>query len=184
MKKYKNNIKVLQEEIIKIKAPTKLIIGDPSYLDAIEENNDVGCMKKLCLIKNKLPGTMNAEIIIKEVEDEWLGYKFKSIYIDIIAVSNKIDINKQNNHLEIFKSNRFYPSLVSKQFDLGCDTACFEMTTNKGYYEFKTGADGSYGNYTIYKNNLAYHITLALDADLFDFDEIVDIMKYLFKEEK
>ena len=66
--------------------------------------------------------------------------------------------------------------------ELGCDTACFGIETNKTYYEFRTGADGYYGNYMTYKNNELYHINLSLDADLFDFDEVVRIMKYLFKE--
>lgn len=166
----------------KVEAPTRLIIGDPWYLEAIDNKEDRGCEKQLCLIKKRLPKDMDVEVIIEEKEETYENMTFSSVYIDIIGVTNKWDGFKKDIITNAIKSGKYHPKLVSKTGELGCDTACFGVETNKTYYEFRTGADGYYGNYMTYKNNELYHVNLSLDADLFDFNEVVDIMKYLFKE--
>ena len=168
----------------KAKTPTRLIIGDPWYLEAIDNKEDTGCEKQLCFIKKRLPKDMDVEVIIEEKEEKYKGMTFTSICIDIIAVTNKWDEIKKKVITDAIKNSKYHPQLLSKKGELACDTACFIIETNETYYEFKTGADGYYGNYMTYKNNELCHINLALDDDMFSFDEVVTIVKYLFKEQK
>ena len=79
--------------------------------------------------------------------------------------------------------------------ELGCDTARFSVYADDKFYEFRTGADGYYGSTITHfeelsfpikdevkkeKNTIGYYIELYLSEDAYSYEEIVDIMKYLF----
>lgn len=170
----------MKKEFFYAKAPKRLIIGDPMYLEDIENNRDTGAEKQLSFIRKRLPKDMTCKIVIEEKEEKYKDYFLKTIYVKIMAVKNIHNIGMFN----VFESDKWYPRLISKKGKLGCDTACFSIETDNEYLDFRTGADGYYGDYFIHKNTDAYCITLALDPDMFDFDEIVNDFKYLFKEEK
>lgn len=170
----------MKKEFFYVKAPKKLIIGDPMYLEDIENNRDIGAEKQLSFIRKRLPKDMICKIVIEEKEEKNKDHFFKTIYVKIMAVKNIHNIEMFN----VFESDKWYPSLISKKGELGCDTACFSIETDNEYLDFRTGADGYYGDYFIHKNTDAYCINLALDPDMFDFNEIVNDFKYLFKEEK
>lgn len=86
--------------------------------------------------------------------------------------------------LEVFLNGQYYPKAVKAEFELGCDTASFEMETKYGYDYFRTGGDGYYGRLT--QNNQYYGMILHLhfDTDMFDYDEVRKRMLALFPEVK
>ena len=174
----------MKREFFYVKPSKRLIIGDPMYLEAIADKADTGCEKKLVFDKKRLPKDMTCKIVIEEKEEKYEDFSLKTIYVNIMAVKNTHNIENIIQMFYTFENNKWYPGLISKKGDLGCDTACFSIETDNGYLDFRTGADGYYGSYFIHKNTDAYCITLALDTDMFDFDEIVNDFKYLFKEEK
>lgn len=174
----------MKREFFYVKPSKRLIIGDPMYLETIANKTDTGCEKKLIFDKKRLPKDMTCKIVIEEKEEKIGDYSFKTIYIKIMCVKNTHNIENILQMFNTFENNKWYPSLISKKGELGCDTACFSIETDNSYLDFRTGADGYYGDYFIHKNTDAYCITLALDTDMFDFDEIVNDFKYLFKEEK
>ena len=171
----------MRKKIFYAKAPTKLIVGDPMYLENIENGTDRGAEKQLSFIRKRLPKDMTCKITIEEKDE---GYTFKTIYVNIMAVKNTIDDETKFRMFYTFENNKWYPKLISQKGDLGCDSASFCIKTNNSYLDFKTGADGYYGSYFIHKNTDAYCVTLALDSDMFDFEDVVNNFKYLFKEEK
>lgn len=168
----------------KVAAPTKLIIGDPMYLDDIVNGTDKGCEKEITFIRKRLPKDTHVEIVIEEIQETYEDMTFTSIRVKILGVSEKYSKADAMSIMAIFKADKYHPLLVSKQNELGCDTACFIIETNKGYEEFHTGADGYYGSYIVYKGTKAYSIELSLDSDFFDFDNVVSTMKYLFEVQK
>ena len=174
----------MKREFFYAKPSKRLIIGDPMYLEAIANKADTGCEKKLVFNKKRLPKDMTCKIVIEEKEETYEGYSFKTIYVKIMCVKNTHNIENILQMFNTFENNKWYPSLISKKGELGCDTACFSIETDNWYLDFRTGADGYYGDYFIHKNTDAYCINLALDTDMFDYDEIVNDFKYLFKEEK
>lgn len=176
----------MRNERFNVKTPIKLIIGDPMYLEAIENKTDRGCEKEITFIRKQMPANVETTIIVKEVEDicnfDGKEIAFSVINVNIIGISNRYNEDSKARILDAFINGQYYPSLLKKQGELGCDTACFVMETNLGYEEFHTGADGYYGCYMLYKDSLAYNIELSLSTDMFDFDNVVKTMKYLFKE--
>lgn len=176
----------MRKEQFKVKAPTKLIIGDPMYLEAIENKTDKGREKGITFIRKKMPKEIETTIIIKEIDGSYEidndEFSFILIIVKIIGISNKYSTESKNKLLDVFAEEKYHPNLVKTQGDLGCDTASFVMETDLGYEKFHTGADGYYGCYMTYKDNLAYNIELSFDIELFDFDEVVKTMKCLFKE--
>lgn len=168
----------------KINAPKKLIIGDPMYLEAIENGTDRGCMKKITFIRKRMPSDLDWTCLVNEVEDsfDFEGEKFTytSIIVKLIGITETATTERKQQFIQAFKDNMYHPKLVKKKGELGCDTAQFIIETNKSYDEFHTGSDGYYGNYMTYKDNLVYRFELSFDGDLFGFDEVVKRMKALF----
>ena len=168
----------------KINAPKKLIVGDPWYLEAIENKTDRGCEKKITFIRKRMPSKLDWICCVKEVENEFdyenETIKYTTIIVSLIGVSTELNTETKTSIINAFKEGYYHPKLLSKQGALGCDTAEFIIETNKGYDSFHTGGDGAYGSYMTYKNNYGYNIELSFDADLFNFDDIVKRIKNLF----
>lgn len=168
----------------KINAPKKLIIGDPMYLEAIENGTDRGCEKKITFIRKRMPSNLDWICIVNEFEDsfEFDGktIPYTSIVVKLIGITESATEERKEQFLKAFKNGMYHPKLVKTNGKLGCDTAQFIIETNKSYDEFHTGGDGYYGYYMSYKDNLAYKVELSFDTDLFSFDEVVKRMKALF----
>ena len=168
----------------KINTPKKLIIGDPMYLDAIENGSDKGCEKKITFIRKCMPNNLDWTCLAKEVEDsfdfEGERITYTTIIVQLIGIAEHMTIEDKQKLIQTFKNDMYHPKLVKTKGQLGCDTAEFIIETNKSYDEFHTGADGYYGSYMIYKDNMVYKIELSFDADLFDFDDVVKRIKALF----
>lgn len=174
----------MRNEEFKINAPKKLIIGDPMYLEAIENGTDTGCEKKITFIRKRMPRNLDWVCFVDEVEDSF-DFKGRQIthassIVKLIGITNNISLEQQQNFIQAFKNDMYHPKLVKTQGELGCDTAEFIIDTDKSYDNFHTGADGYYGNYMVYKDNLVFKIDLSFDSDMFGFDEIVKRMKSLF----
>lgn len=173
--------KIIKEEKFQIKPFRKIIIGDPMYLDSIENGTDSGCEKNLVAIYDKIPfSNRDAYVTIREIEDcyEFNGEKHQFYTIEVIIGSFKKGLEKiYDTHL----NHKYYPNKVKKHNDLGCDTAHFIIETDTNYDEISTGADGYYGDFYHYKNNDAYIISLSIDEDMMSFDEAVSLFKLLFQ---
>ena len=172
-------MQVLKKKTIKIEAPTKIISGDPYFLNSININPSLKDIKK-CVIKKRLPKNMKAEMIIKEIIDEFEGKIYNSIVVDIIAVSNKLDNITQEKYLKAFKKMHYYTSDISTEYNLITNSEYFKLITNKGQHNFNIEIDGVYGNYIFYKNMKGYNVSWIFDAELFDFNEITKIYSSLF----
>lgn len=176
----------MSEVILKCGRTSKLIIGDPMYLENIANGTDKGCEKDITFIRKRMPTCTETNIVIREVEDSFTiedeVHPFTSIVVNIIICPTAYDDTTKEKLIEVFKNGQYHPKLLKKKGELGCDTARFTIETDFGYEEFHTGADGYYGYYMSYTNGKIFHIELSLDTELFDFDEIVKTMKHLFGE--
>ena len=174
----------MRKEKFAVERPTRLIIGDPMYFEAI--GNGMDKREKECtFIRKRMSKKVETTIVVREEEDscEVGGKKhnYTSIIVNIIGTPDNLLQETKDRFIEIFTNNQYHPKLLKKDGQLGCDTASFVIETNLGIEEFHTGADGCYGHYLIYKDNLTYKIELSLNTNLFDFDQVVKTMKYLFQ---
>lgn len=168
--------KIIREEIINVKGTTRLTVGDPMYLQNIANGTDNGCEKKLVFDGN-ISAAPLGRMQIRQTHIEEDGLAFDTIEVIIFQA-------KDSKILDLYQSGRYYPSMLKKDIDLGCDTARFTITTKFGYDEFHTGADGYYGHMFWYKQYYGMMLGLSFDTDLFEFDEIKDRMLALFPERK
>lgn len=169
---------ILREQEYNIKPFRKVKIGDPIYFEAIENGADEGCEKELVCDLAKIPfSNREAKVVLRENEDEYEGFKYKTLEI-LFATYKKTELAKK-----IFEAHRYkqwYPDLCKENKHLGCDTAQFEITIDDNYDVINTGADGYYGEFYHYKNNDAYIFSFSLDEDLFSWEDVEEKIKYLF----
>ena len=155
--------KIIKEEIIDVKGTTKLIVGDPMYLDRIADSIDDGAEKKLVFDGN-ISAAPLGKLRIRQLHIIEEGLEFDTIEVNV--------------------ADKYYPDAVKKDMELGCDTARFTIETKFGYDEFHTGADGYYGHMSQYKQYYGMRLDLSFDADLFDFDDVKERMLALFPKRK
>lgn len=176
--------KIIREEKIKVKPVKRISIYDPWYMEHIENNTCTGAEKNLVALFQKIPvANRNAQVIIREVETETemeyggKQFKYSSIILMFMQYKNEVSgIQVAHAHRE----NKYIPSLLKKHIELACDTARFDIKINDQYEEIHTGADGYYGDFYHYKDNLAHIFEIEFDASLYSFDEIKSKAKYLF----
>ena len=159
-----------------IKTPTSLVVGDPMYLDEIDDVSTdfdtIKRLKRLVLLKDKIPAVRKSKLIFSQLDIE--GY---SLYEATVVVTNK-------EHMEVFANEKYYPDKLKAQYDLGCDTARYEV--NVGYGEklnnmvICTGADGYYGNVLESKGTYGFTVTFDFPADLMTEKQIRQTLSYLF----
>lgn len=177
---------IVKETQFEIKPFTKVIIGDPMYLESIENGTTRGCEKDMVAIYNKIPfSNRNAYVTIRRIKDSFKSRDKEIFYYttDIIVGSEKKTIQ---SFYKVHLKDAWCPNYVKKHITLGCDTASFCICTDKNYNEISTGADGFFGDFYHYKNNNAYIFHLSLDEDMVSFNDAVAICELLFykKEEK
>ena len=94
-----------------------------------------------------------------------------------IVVTNK-------EHMEVFANEKYYPEKLKAQYDLGCDTAEYEISVAFGNEvnsdTINTGADGYYGNVLESKGTCGFTVSFDFPADLMDEKDIRHTLSYLF----
>lgn len=150
----------------------KLIIGDPDYLESIEKKENVALLKRLvCKVR---PKNVNyGKLIIEETKTKYP--EFEALEIEITFL-----LGNTQEQIGVYESNRYYSHTVYKKLQLACDCAEFIIETEHGYDEFRTGADGYYGDVMIFKQGFGLTGNISLDGSLFDFDDVIKTFKYLF----
>ena len=171
-----NKIMILKEKTYEVKGTTKLRIGDPMYFEDIAAGSTNKYLKEITFNGN-ISAAPLGRIKIQEVREVDEKFTFTYILVSIVQGMN-------NQMLDVYINGKYYPSKVKKQYELGCDTAQFEMATKYGYDLFHTGADGFYGNLIVNKQHFGMILSLDFDTDLFTFDEIEKRMLKLFPERK
>ena len=165
------NYKILKEDIFDVKGTTRLRIGDPYYFEEMKAGSTNNYLKEITF-----NGNISAAPLGK-LRVQLVNYKDK---YDFNGIEVMIIQGKTNQQLDTYISGRYYPEKVKKKYQLGCDTAQFEMVTKYGYDLFHIGADGFYGDLILNKQYYGMILMLSFDADLFDYQEIIDRMLRLF----
>ena len=171
-----DKITVLKEKTYEVKGTTKLRIGDPMYFEEIAAGSDNKYLKEITFNGN-ISAAPLGRMKIQEVRETDGKFTFTYILVSIVQGIN-------NQMLDVYINGRYYPTKVKKQYELGCDTAQFEMATKYGYDLFHTGADGFYGNLIVNKQHFGMILSLDFDTNLFTFDVIEKRMLKLFPERK
>lgn len=174
-----SNITVKREEIINVKGTTKLLIGDPLYLDAIDNGTDDGAEKEL-IFNGQITAAPLGRMRIRETHTDSDDEKYGHLEWDEIEVEVVQGAHEQM--LDTYLDGKWYDGKLVSDTTLGCDTASFDIETKYGFDHFNTGADGYYGQMLKYKKNFGMDLTLILSADLFGFDEVKERMLALFPQ--
>lgn len=175
-------MKIIREETIPIIGTTKLVIGDPLYLDAISNNKAVGSMKDLVFSGNIIASPLGV-LRIRETENTYKinedgkEKSFKSIDVEVYQ-------GAEEDMLKTYLDGKYYTDAAKKPKELGCDTASYTIQTKYSYDEIHTGADGQYGYIIPMKTHFGMILKLYFATDIFTFDEVKKRMLALFPERK
>ena len=161
----------------RIKPFKHIRIGDPMYFDNIEAGIDVQRYKKfVCDIKTTCCKV--GAIKIEEHTNHYDFGDFNHINVDVFLAHN-------HEQLDVYKDGCWYgEDTLKKRYELGCDTARYEIEVDGRYEEVHTGADGFYGELQHMKQYYGLMLNLSFDASLFSFEDVERLMDYLFVFEK
>lgn len=162
---------VLKEDVFDVKGTTKLRIGDPCYFEEMTAGSTNDYLKEITFNGN-ISAAPLGRLRVRLVNHKDT-FDFDSI--EVMIAQGKVD-----KQLDTYMSDKYFPNKVKKKYQLGCDTAQFEMATKYGYDLFHTGADGFYGDLIVNKQYYGMILMLDFDTDLFDYQEIIDRMLRLF----
>ena len=159
---------MVSDKWIPVKGTTKLKIGDPWYFEEMEAGSTNKNLKNLTFDGNVTAAPLGAmRIFVEDFEG------ITTIGVTVIQAAN-LDV------LKAYSEEKHWPSVLKKFYELGCDTARFEIETKYNYDEFHTGADGYYGDLSHYKTHYGMRLHLYFDTDLFSSKEIEERMLKLF----
>ena len=174
--------KVLFKKRFRFKPFKRIIIGDPSYIDEYEKGTPD--YNRLVADFSNSPKNKLGYIQVSCVEystGEASKNKYTSRYFVVdVATAPTEDI------ANVYLDGKFY-SLSNKSVDveLGCDTARFDVETDFGFDTYSTGADGYYGQASVYnlKNKpFGTHIELTVSCDMYDYDSFVEKLYSIFED--
>lgn len=170
LKRYKE-----KEQTFAIKPFNHIRIGDPSYFEDMRGGDKNPALKELtCDIKLTRRYPVSGLRMYHEIYETEKGSKFGQI---VVLFAETVD----SRILDTYLSNKYLgDDTIKEVHQLGCDTASFEIEVDKRYDHFHTGADGYYGDITLYVEPYGISACLTFDADLFSYDEIKQRMNALF----
>lgn len=172
----RDNTTILKEKQIFVHGSKKIKIGDPSYFKALE----AGSTNKN-LLKLTFDGCISwAPIAKMKIQLQKVDYTSEygdGSYKEILVTIGQSGFEKE---VSTYLNGMYYPDLLAKKYQLGCDTAEFEFHTQYGSDLFHTGADGYYGDLFKFKRQHGMLLMLSFDADLFTFEEIEKRMLRLY----
>lgn len=171
------NTTILRTSEYKIQPFKNIRIGDPMYFDRIEAGDDIKRYKDLvCDIKTTCCKV--GMIRIEEYTSHYDFGDFNHIRVDVFLAYN-------DDQLDVYKDGCWFgEETVKHLYELGCDTASYEIEVDGRYEKVHTGSDGYYGELQLMKQYYGLMLSLSFDADLFPFEKIESLMDYLFVFEK
>lgn len=158
--------KVIRSELIDVRGTTRLIIGDPMYL---EHPKGVENMIFTGMIQSSPLGKLK----IEEIQHKEDNLTFTTIEVAVYQAGKK-------EILDNYLKNRYYPYFIRKQINLGTDSAGFYLETKEYGENFDTGADGMYGYLMVGKRGYGMMLRFSLDASMCPYEEIKRTMLTLF----
>lgn len=173
------NRKTVNKKRFSIKPFKKIMIGDPSYFEEMEQGSTNKFLKEItCDFKTTTCKV--GSVVIKE--------ETSSLYFDNNSkpmINREINVDfylaSDERQLSIYENGKWFgKDTLKKNYDLACDTARFEMIIDNEYDEFMTGADGYYGQVKQLKQYYGLIGHLYFDGNLFSFEEICNRMNGLF----
>ena len=209
MSEERNEVVLERAKIVGGKTPRSLVIADDWYLEKLEElkgtskRKEKNSYKSLIFEDEKIISNWKNSIVVEKTYEDYDGYELTGTLIKI-ALARPIVIGPNKKDLcDVYVDGRMLQSNSKRTFsyetkELGCDTASFSFYADNQYNEFRTGADGYYGSVIthfeeltipsvngkeskIKKDILGYYIEIYLDEDMYEYEEILDIMAYLFQ---
>lgn len=169
----KTQEKIMERKVFKIKPFKTLKVGDPSYFEEMEESSNNKHLKDLtCDIKTRCCKIGSLMIEKKEITQD--NFSFEEIDITVCLAENQ-------KQLYTYEAGRYFKDTLKKEYELGCDTAKFEINVDDRYSLIDTYADGYYGQLLHFKQGYGLILSLSLDADMYKFDEVVKRFSYLFE---
>lgn len=168
--------KILKYKEFEIEPFSKMKIGDPEFLEEIENGTADKTTKQLCFVKNRISKTdKRAGVILMKLEHDYDGFLFGSYEIWIQSAHKDLyaalyDLMKQ----------RRIPDNLGKETKLGCDTARFYIATDKNHDTIDMKTDGLFGTAYMYENGVAHQAMLSFDPDLQTEEELEDLIRSLF----
>lgn len=168
---------VSKKIVYDIKPFKHISIGDPMYFEQIARGNDAKRYENLvCDIKTN--SCKVGAVAISLIEEQCQNYNISTINVDIYLA-------KDNDQLKIYKDGYWFgDNTVSKEICLGCDTASYEIEVDGRYKKVHTGSDGYFGEVKKMKQYYGFIGRLSFDGDLFAFEEVEELMNYLFVFDK
>ena len=167
--------KVVCKEFIKIKPFASLIIGDATYF------GDKKAEKGLVMREEKIPhsGGRTAGIYFTQValEDGGISVTMNNaiIYSAAADAQEIVDLHAQG---------QWCPDLCKNKKDLGCDSASFDIITDKGDITMNTGADGFFGTAFHYKDNKVILADFSVDNDVMSYKAFKENVLAMFEIKK
>lgn len=155
--------------MLKTQTPRFLQIGDPYYA---EENGFSKEKLEKLVFSKQIPEGFHSSITVEEKD----GYSEVMI---CIAPSEKI--------LGIYQREKYLQMSECTTFDLGCDTACFQISDETDGIIINTLSDGYFGNtlsFSVNGKDFGHIIYLWVDNSALNAEEFLEKIKYIFKEEK
>jgi hypothetical protein len=161
---------------LKMKPFKHIRIGDPLYFENMED--DPKRYKKLVAdVKPTCCKFGAIRIRDVEVEDEYEGMplKYNQIVVDVFMAPTE-------EKLQVYLNDRYFgENSVKQHYELGCDTASYEICVDGRYDEVHTGADGYYGTLSHMKQYFGFMMTLFFDGSLFDMEDVEKKLRYWFE---
>ena len=169
---------ILRSTILNVKGTTKLVVGDPEYLEAIRTKTDREAEKEL-VFDGSISAAPLGRMVIQEkrvfgIDDETM------VNLDYKEVNIHIYQGSEEKMLDVYAENKFYKGTEKAHHELGCDHACFYIKTKHGDDYIDTLADGYYGEIRQYKQYYGMNLFTSLDTDAMSYEEAIERFSNLF----
>jgi hypothetical protein len=174
--------KILRKTKFEVKPFRSVRIGDPYYFEEMENGSSNKYLKDITCDFPKIPFSNRfAGVVLTESETEWeensLSGKYRS-YEVMFYMAKKDEIGNRIIQTEL--DDRYFPSMLKKEYHLGCDTAQFDICIDGKFENFQTGGDGWYGYCHHYRNNNAHVFAFSLDDDMTSYEEMTEYIRHTF----
>ena len=166
------DVTILSEQEYSIKPFQHLYVSDPYYESKANTKN-------ITLNKDFPKSNRTAGLVVQKL---YLKYpdNFAFELYKVIAYSIRNDYPIAEKFLSAHKNGGYAPDFLKEKKDLGCDTAQYNiMVNNDRSVNIETGADGSYGEFSHYKDNAAFILELFI-SDYEPVEQQLQKLAYVF----
>ena len=162
--------KVINREHINIKPFAKLIVGDPCYFGDKNGENFVMREENIPHSGNRTAGVYFMEEVLGNEE-----FSVKNFRAIIYSASPDFQ-----DVAEAHSQNGWCPDLCKSKKELGCDSASFDIITDKGNITIHTGSDGCFGEAFHYKYNKVILVDIGVSGDMMSYEQFKAEITSLF----